>query len=116
MYPISYVLLIIIVISSFKFFKKSCKAIFIMGFTFPMIMKGLYGLYFIPYIGIIFVIFLPLTIIFNKPAWWLLIEKISLINGMNLSLINKLELDILNGLFWGIIFLIICLSKTHLLK
>jgi len=114
MNPLYYLFLIIIPIFALKYFTNKCTAIFIVGFTLPMIFIGLYSLYFIPYIGLIFIIFLPLSIFFNEPAWWFMVKKSALINGMNLSFINKIELDILNGFFWGIIFFLICLILKKL--
>ncbi len=67
----------------------------------------MYSLFFIPYIGIIFIPFLPLSLIFNKPAWWILVEKLEIIEGKNITLINDIFLILINGIIWGILFYIV---------
>ncbi len=77
------------------------------GFIVAPLSTGLYSLFFIPYIGIIFIPFLPLSLIFNKPAWWILVEKLEIIEGKNITLINDIFLILINGIIWGILFYIV---------
>jgi hypothetical protein len=94
------------------FLKDVCKISFFWGALIAPLSTGLYSLFFIKYIGIIFVIFLPISIFFNKPAWWILVQKLSLIDGNSLSLFDELMLYLLNGVIWGILFYIIaCIMK-----
>ena len=115
MIPMVSIFLIFIPIIATKYIQNKCIVWFLFGMIAPAFSEGLYSLFFIKYIGIFFVIFLPVTLFFNKPAWWLLVEKLSIIDGSELSLANKLELSISNGIFWGFVFaLLSCTFKKIL--
>jgi hypothetical protein len=102
----------ILIFVSSLFVKHLCLRAFLWGFIVAPLSTGLYSLYFIPYIGILFAPFLFLNQLFNEPAWWLLVKKMNLINGEALSLFHELLLLLINGVFWGIVFVgIACLSK-----
>jgi len=109
MNPLFLLITIIIPIVAHKFINNKCILSFIWGLVMPPISTGLYSLFFIKYIGVVFLIFMPISLIFNKPAWWILVEKLELINGNSLNIYNELILLILNGVIWGIVFyLIVC--------
>ena len=77
----------------------------IIGSIISPLTLGLYSIAFtLPYIGFIFLIFLPLNLFFTKPAWWILVEKSNLINGTDLSIYDHFYLALLNGFIWAIVF------------
>lgn len=107
-------LLLIIPIIGFYFIKihefKLKYTVFgiLLGSIISPLSLGLYSMAFLlPYIGIVFLIFMPVNLFFSKPAWWLLVKKLSLIDGINLSLYDHLYLSLLNGLIWATLFSLI---------
>lgn len=76
----------------------------LVGLVISPLSLGLYSLFFIPYIGIIFLPFLLLTLFFGKPAWYILVINTAILDGANREVLNLVLLDIFNGIFWAIIF------------
>jgi len=105
-----FILLAFIVIPIFLsiVLKSFCTKIFIWGLFIAPISTGLYSLFFIKYIGNIFVLFLPISMILNKPAWWFCVEKLNIINGNNITFFDEFVLILFNGIFWGSIFYFSC--------
>ena len=114
MNPLFLLAMIIIPLILSNYIHNKCKKYLLWGIVIAPVSTGLYSLFFIKYIGIIFLIFMPFSLLFNKPAWWLLVEKLSLINGNNLNLYNELILLLVNGLIWGIIFYLIACSIKNI--
>jgi hypothetical protein len=101
---ISSIVSVTILLLSF-FIKHICIRLFLWGLIVAPLSTTLYSLFFIPYIGIIFTPLLLFSQFFNKPAWWLLVEKTNVINGTELSFFHEILLFLVNGVFWGIVFL-----------
>ena len=107
MKPLILLMTIIIPVMLNKYIKNKCVIYFLWGAVAAPVSTGLYGLFFLKYIGIIFVVFLPISLVFNKPAWWILVEKLEIINGNQLTLSDELFLLFLNAFIWGILFYIV---------
>ena len=84
-------------------YKMTVMGLLIGSIIHPLV-YGLYGLSFVPFIGIVFLPFLLLTLLFIKPAWYLLVIKTNIINGLDISVIDYLLLYIVNGIIWAIFF------------
>ena len=112
MNPLILLMTAIIPIALSKYIKNKCIVYSLWGVVAAPVSTGLYSLFFLKYIGIIFVVFMPISLFFNKPAWWILVEKLEIINGNMLTLRDELLLLSLNALIWGILFYIVgCFVK-----
>jgi len=112
MNPFVELLFILLPISVSYFSNNICIKFLSWGFVIAPISTGLYSLFFIPYIGIVFLPFLPISLMLNRPSWWLMIEKFNILHAENLTLLDNSLLLVINGIIWGFLFYIVsCIIK-----